>query len=61
MFNAMMTSSDEVLMNQLHTFSQSTSYRGVEATMAEMWRRGITQVQYLEWLKTKMSKEKEKK
>jgi hypothetical protein len=57
MFSATNPNSNEVIMNQLRMFSTSTSQRGVESAMAELWRRGISQTDYIAWLKKQKEKE----
>ncbi len=57
MFTVQNPNTNEALFDQLRTLSFSTSFRGVEAIQSELWRRGVTQDQYLTWLKKEKNKE----
>lgn len=57
MFLVQNPNTNEALFDQLRTLSFSTSFRGVEAIQSELWRRGVTQDQYLAWLRKEKNKE----
>jgi hypothetical protein len=57
MFGQQMTNTTEQLMNMLRHFSSSGAIKGMDGIQAELWRRNLSQQQYVEWLKNKKEKE----
>ena len=59
MFGPQSNATDEALFDLLRHHAKSTSYKGMDNIQAELWRRGVTQEQYISWLKAKKEKEKD--
>jgi len=59
MFGPQSNATDDSLFDMLRHHSKAGSYKGMDNIQAELWRRNVTQEQYVSWLKAKKEKEKD--
>jgi hypothetical protein len=57
MFGPQSNSTNEQLFSNLRHFAAKASTKLMDNIQAELWRRNVTQQDYLDWLKTKKDQE----